>query len=93
MDAHADARIAVAVVIVNYNAGPALADALRSLVDDPAIRWDALVVDNASRDGSIEGVEGIASAAGFGTSETMRRTFLRLLRTSPSEYRRRFRAA
>ncbi|MEQ1757943.1 MAG: glycosyltransferase family 2 protein [Vicinamibacterales bacterium] len=60
MDAHADARIAVAVVIVNYNAGPALADALRSLVDDTTITWDALVVDNASRDGSIEGVEGIA---------------------------------
>jgi len=39
------------------------------------------------------GVEAIASAAGFGTAETMRRTFLRLLRTSPTEYRNRFRAA
>ena len=39
------------------------------------------------------GVEAIAGAAGFGTAETMRRTFLRLLRTSPTEYRRRFRAA
>ena len=35
----------------------------------------------------------IAAAAGFGTAETMRRTFLRLVRTSPTEYRRRFRAA
>jgi transcriptional regulator GlxA family with amidase domain len=40
-----------------------------------------------------EGVEAIAAAAGFGTAETMRRTFLRALRTSPTEYRRRFRAA
>ena len=40
-----------------------------------------------------EGVEAIAAAAGFGTAETMRRTFLRLLRTNPTEYRRRFRAA
>ncbi len=42
---------------------------------------------------SDQGVEAIALAAGFGTAETMRRTFLRLLRTSPTEYRRRFRAA
>ncbi len=39
------------------------------------------------------GVDWVAGAAGFGTSETMRRTFLRHLRTSPTEYRRRFRAA
>ena len=42
---------------------------------------------------SDEGVEAIAAAAGFGTAETMRRTFLRALRTTPTEYRRRFRAA
>jgi len=40
-----------------------------------------------------DGVDAIAAAAGFGTSETMRRTFLRIVRTSPTEYRRRFRAA
>jgi transcriptional regulator GlxA family with amidase domain len=40
-----------------------------------------------------DGVEAVARAAGFGTAETMRRAFLRLLRTSPTEYRRRFRAA
>ena len=39
------------------------------------------------------GVDWVAGAAGFGTSETMRRAFLRHLRTSPTEYRRRFRAA
>ena len=42
---------------------------------------------------SDEGVEAIAAAAGFGTAETMRRTFLRALRTTPTEYRRRFRTA
>jgi transcriptional regulator GlxA family with amidase domain len=40
-----------------------------------------------------DGVEAVASAAGFGTAETMRRTFLRALRTNPTDYRRRFRAA
>jgi transcriptional regulator GlxA family with amidase domain len=40
-----------------------------------------------------DGVEVIARASGFGTAETMRRTFLRLVRTSPTEYRQRFRAA
>ena len=30
--------------------------------------------------------------AGFGTAETMRRTFLRTVRTSPNDYRRRFRS-
>ncbi|HEV3225242.1 MAG TPA: GlxA family transcriptional regulator [Acidimicrobiales bacterium] len=34
----------------------------------------------------------VARAAGFGTTETMRRVFLRVLRTGPTEYRRRFRA-
>jgi len=42
---------------------------------------------------SDDGVEAVAAAAGFGTAETMRRTFLRRLRTSPTEYRRRFHAA
>ena len=38
-------------------------------------------------------VDGIAAACGFGTSESMRRSFLRTLGSSPSEYRRRFRSA
>jgi transcriptional regulator GlxA family with amidase domain len=42
---------------------------------------------------SDEPIESIATTCGFGTAETMRRTFLRTVRTSPSEYRRRFRAA
>jgi transcriptional regulator GlxA family with amidase domain len=39
-----------------------------------------------------ESVTRVASASGFGTTETMRRVFLRTLRIGPTEYRRRFRA-
>jgi transcriptional regulator GlxA family with amidase domain len=39
-----------------------------------------------------ESVARVAVAGGFGTAETMRRVFLRSLRTGPMEYRRRFRA-
>jgi transcriptional regulator GlxA family with amidase domain len=34
----------------------------------------------------------VAAACGFGTAETMRRSFLRALHVGPAEYRRRFRA-
>jgi len=40
-----------------------------------------------------ESIEAVAAACGFGTAETMRRTFLRTLHVPPAEYRRRFRAA
>jgi transcriptional regulator GlxA family with amidase domain len=40
-----------------------------------------------------EGVDAIASACGFGSSETLRRAFLRQLRVGPAEYRQRFRRA
>jgi transcriptional regulator GlxA family with amidase domain len=40
-----------------------------------------------------DGVEGVALRCGFGTAETMRRSFLRALHLSPAEYRRRFRTA
>jgi transcriptional regulator GlxA family with amidase domain len=39
-----------------------------------------------------DSVARVATASGFGTAETMRRVFLRSLRTGPMEYRRRFRA-
>ena len=38
-------------------------------------------------------VAAIAGACGFGSAETMRRTFLRALAVSPAEYRRRYRSA
>lgn len=40
-----------------------------------------------------DGIHAIARRAGFGTAETMRRTFLRQVRINPNDYRRRFRAA
>ena len=61
----------------------------------PARYVEGVRVETARRllEDSDDGVEAVAAAAGFGTAETMRRTFLRLVRTTPTEYRRRFRAA
>ena len=43
----------VAAVLVNYNAGPELRIALQSIVDElSGVPWEAVVVDNASSDGS-----------------------------------------
>ena len=42
-----------AAILVNYNAGPELRLALQSIADELAGReWEAVVVDNASSDGS-----------------------------------------
>jgi transcriptional regulator GlxA family with amidase domain len=41
---------------------------------------------------TLEPVASIAASCGFGTPETMRRSFLRALAVSPAEYRRRFNA-
>jgi transcriptional regulator GlxA family with amidase domain len=35
-------------------------------------------------------IDAIARTSGFGTSETMRRTFVRHLRVTPDQYRRHF---
>ena len=44
---------AVSAIIVNYNAGLELRAALQSIADELAGRpWEAVVVDNASSDGS-----------------------------------------
>jgi transcriptional regulator GlxA family with amidase domain len=61
----------------------------------PARYVERVRVETARRllEDTDDGVEAVATQAGFGTAETMRRTFLRVLRTSPSEYRHRFRAA
>ncbi|MDP1795080.1 MAG: GlxA family transcriptional regulator [Acidimicrobiales bacterium] len=40
-----------------------------------------------------DGVEVIARRSGFGSAETMRRVFVRVVRTNPNDYRRRFRAS
>ncbi len=61
----------------------------------PARYVERVRVETARRllEDTADGVEAVATASGFGTAETMRRTFLRALRTTPTEYRRRFRAA
>jgi GT2 family glycosyltransferase len=47
----------IAAILVNYNAGTELARALRSIADEMAGRaWEAVVVDNASTDGSTASV-------------------------------------
>jgi N-acetylglucosaminyl-diphospho-decaprenol L-rhamnosyltransferase len=51
----------VSAILVNYNAGRELARALRSIADELAgERWEAVVVDNASSDGSAEVVADFA---------------------------------
>jgi transcriptional regulator GlxA family with amidase domain len=40
-----------------------------------------------------DAIDAVAAACGFGTTETMRRAFLRTLHVGPSEYRRRFAVA
>jgi transcriptional regulator GlxA family with amidase domain len=42
---------------------------------------------------SQDGLEQVASHCGFGSAEVLRRTFLRRLNVTPSEYRVRFRSA
>lgn len=61
----------------------------------PARYVERVRVDTARRllEDTDDGVDAVARACGFGTAETMRRSFGRLLRTNPTEYRRRFRAA
>ncbi|MET9493773.1 GlxA family transcriptional regulator [Streptomyces sp. NPDC006552] len=49
-------------------------------------------VEHARRllEDTCDGVEEISRAGGYGTPEAMRRAFLKILGTSPAEYRRRF---
>jgi transcriptional regulator GlxA family with amidase domain len=58
----------------------------------PARAVDRLRVEAARRllSDTKAPIKRIARQCGFGTEETMRRSFLRLLSTSPREYRERF---
>ncbi|HWH31351.1 MAG TPA: helix-turn-helix domain-containing protein [Egibacteraceae bacterium] len=60
----------------------------------PARYVERLRVEAARRrlEESGDAVERIAAECGFGTAETMRRAFLRVVGVGPAEYRRRFRA-
>ena len=55
-----------AAILVNYNAGPDLERALRSIADEMAGQpWEGVVVDNASTDGSAEAVNRFAPTIGL----------------------------
>jgi transcriptional regulator GlxA family with amidase domain len=58
----------------------------------PARYVERVRVETARRrlEESRDSIESIAAACGFGTTETMRRAFVRVLETPPAEYRRRF---
>jgi transcriptional regulator GlxA family with amidase domain len=60
----------------------------------PARFVERVRVDDARRrlEESSASVDEIAAGCGFGTAETMRRTFLRVLRVTPTDYRKRFRS-
>lgn len=68
---------------------------LREIGLTPAQYVERVRVEAARRrlEDSTDGVDAIAASCGFGTAETMRRTFLRHVRVAPSDYRTRFRAA
>src|SRR5262249_12696233 len=68
---------------------------LREIGLTPAHYVERVRVEAARRrlEDSTDGVDAIAASCGFGTAETMRRTFLRHVRVAPSDYRTRFRAA
>ncbi|WP_328836088.1 GlxA family transcriptional regulator [Streptomyces europaeiscabiei] len=56
---------------------------------------DRVRLEHARRllEDTTDGVEEISRSCGYGTSEAMRRAFVKTLATSPAEYRRRFRPA
>ncbi|WP_200304216.1 GlxA family transcriptional regulator [Streptomyces adelaidensis] len=56
---------------------------------------DRVRLEHARRllEDTSDGVEEISRACGYGTSEAMRRAFVKTLATAPAEYRRRFRPA
>jgi transcriptional regulator GlxA family with amidase domain len=58
----------------------------------PARYVERVRLDSARRrlEDTVQPVEGVADACGFGTAETMRRSFIRALGIGPAEYRRRF---
>jgi transcriptional regulator GlxA family with amidase domain len=65
----------------------------REVGKTPAAFVEAARIDAARRmlEDTGDGIDGIAIAAGFGSSETMRRAFVRAMGTTPGDYRRRFR--
>jgi len=61
----------------------------------PARFVESVRVEAARRrlEESAHGVDSVATACGFGTAESMRRAFLRIVRVPPAAYRHRFRVS
>jgi len=61
----------------------------------PARYVESVRIEAARRalEDTLEPIAGVARVCGFGTAETMRRSFLRALGVGPAEYRRRFHPA
>lgn len=58
-------RESIAAVIVNYNAGPALLEAVHSLERDRDVDWEIVIVDNRSSDASADAAEKAAPGVRF----------------------------
>jgi len=79
MPQHADCQ--VSIVIVNYNSGSFLKEAVRSVMDQTDVTLEVIVVDNASRDDSLDALPeqikiirndknlGFAKGCNLGTAE------------------------
>jgi len=52
--------------------------------------YDLLAARRRRLEDGDDGLEAVAAAAGFGTAETLRRAFLRVLGVGPAAYRNRF---
>lgn len=94
---HPDADLSVAAMAARAGMSPRnFARAFRRETGvTPARYVEHLRLDTARRrlEESDDTVDRVAASCGFGTPETMRRTFVRTLGVGPTEYRRRFRTA
>jgi transcriptional regulator GlxA family with amidase domain len=93
---HPEADLSVASLAIRVGMSPRnFARAFRDEVGTTPARYvEQVRVETARRllEETTDGVEAIADRAGFGSAETMRRVFVRTLRVSPNDYRRRFHA-
>ncbi len=91
---HPEADLAVATVAAKVGMSARnFARAFRDEVGETPARYvEQVRLETARRllEETTDGVEAIAARAGFGSAETMRRVFVRTLRVSPNDYRRRF---
>ncbi|CAM5523132.1 GlxA family transcriptional regulator [Streptomyces griseus] len=92
---HPDADLGVDALAARARLSPRhFARAFRSETGTTPGRYvERVRLEHARRllEDTVDGVERIARASGYGTPEAMRRAFVKTLATAPAEYRRRFR--